>query len=123
MKLLFLVLGTVSLLLGLIGIILPGLPTTPFLLLTAGLYMRGSKKFYNALISNKYLGGYIHRYRENKGVTKRGKINAIILQWLMIAVSCIWGIDNNIIRIVIIVAGMIGTYVLIYVVPTARGDV
>ncbi|MBW6479367.1 MAG: YbaN family protein, partial [Bacteroidales bacterium] len=58
-KILFAFLGTLSLILGVIGIFVPGLPTTPFLLLTAGLYMKSSERLYKLLISNKYLGPYI----------------------------------------------------------------
>lgn len=118
LKLLFLVLGTLSLMLGIIGIVTPGLPTTPFLLLTAGLYMRSSRKFYNLLISNKYLGPYITNYQKNRGLTIKSKTNAIILQWIMISISCIWGIENNVIRMIVIAAGLTGTYILLFVIPT-----
>lgn len=118
LKLLFLVLGTLSLMLGIIGIVTPGLPTTPFLLLTAGLYMRSSRKFYNWLISNKHLGPYIANYQKNRGLTRKAKTNAIILQWVMISISCIWGIENNIIRMIVIAAGLLGSYFLLFVIPT-----
>lgn len=118
LKLLLLFLGTISLMLGVIGIVTPGLPTTPFLLLTAGLYMRSSQSFYNWLIGNKYLGHYIINYQKNKGLTKKSKAKAIIIQWIMITVSCIWGIESNNIRLIVIIAGLIGTYILLFVVPT-----
>lgn len=118
LKLLFLVLGTLSLMLGIIGIVTPGLPTTPFLLLTAGSYMRSSRKFYNWLISNKHLGPYIANYQKNRGLTRKAKTNAIILQWVMISISCIWGIENNIIRMIVIAAGLLGSYFLLFVIPT-----
>ena len=61
-KTILIILGTVSLILGVTGIFIPGLPTTPFLLLTAGLYLRSSKKLYKRLISNQYIGCYIDNY-------------------------------------------------------------
>lgn len=118
-KSLFIILGSLSLLLGVIGIILPGLPTTPFVLLSAYLYMRSSEKLYNKLIANRHIGPYIINYRKNKGVSRSAKIKAVILQWVMISISCIWGIENDYIRIIVIAAGLIGTYVLLRIVPTA----
>lgn len=119
-KALFILLGSASLALGLIGILLPGLPTTPFLLLTAALYMRGSERFYNLLMKNKHLGGYIHRYRQNKGMSLRAKINSILLQWAMISASVIWGIQNPVVRYVVLGAGLVGSLVIIFAIPTIK---
>ena len=69
--------GTVSILLGILGIILPLLPTTPFLLLAAASYARSSVKFYNWLINNRFFGSYIKNYREGKGIPLRVKVSAI----------------------------------------------
>ena len=74
---LLIILGTISVLLGLIGIILPLLPTTPFLLLGAAIYAKSSDKFYNWLVENKLFGSYIKNYREGKGIPIRVKISAI----------------------------------------------
>ena len=65
-KALYFIAGTVCLILGIIGIILPILPTTPFLLLAAGCYARSSERFYNWLLNNRILGSYIRNYREGK---------------------------------------------------------
>ena len=70
--------GTMSLGLGIVGIVVPGLPATPFFLLSAGLYLRSSEKLYKKLLSNKWIGSYIIKYQTNKGLTKRGKIGAIV---------------------------------------------
>ena len=68
MKTVCIILGTVSLTLGIIGIFLPLLPTTPFLLLTAALYFRGSPRLYQWLLNHKCLGPYIRSFRENKAI-------------------------------------------------------
>lgn len=120
LKMLYLFLGTISLALGLIGIVVPGLPTTPFLLLTAGLWLKGSTRFYNWLIRNKYLGPYITNWNKNKGLTRSAKIKAIIFQWIMITISIIWGIEKDYIRGIVLLAGLIGTYVLIFILPTIK---
>ena len=84
MKALYILLGTVSLILGIIGIFLPLLPTTPFLLLTAALYMRSSPRLYDWLLHQKYLGNYIRNFRENKAIPLRAKIVSVSLIWITI---------------------------------------
>lgn len=83
----FLSTGTLSLSLGVIGIFVPLLPTTPFLLLAAACYARGSKKFYDWLINHKVFGSYIRNIREGKGIPKRTKFSAISLLWITILFS------------------------------------
>lgn len=117
-KLIYLILGSVFLLLGLVGIIIPGLPTTPFLLLTAWLYAKGSDKFYNALINNKFLGKYISDYRKYKGVTLNIKIYSSVLMWIMISTSVGFFIENIWVKGVVIIAGIIGTAVMWFAVRT-----
>lgn len=65
-KRLLFVLGFVSLILGIVGIILPLLPTTPFLLLSAYCFSRSSEKFHNYILNNKVFGQYIRDYNEKK---------------------------------------------------------
>jgi uncharacterized protein len=118
-KFIFIVLGTISLAIGVIAIFVPGLPTTAFLLLTAALYMRSSERLYGKLIANKYLGPYILEFQNNKGMTKRMKIHAIGTMWFMISISCIFFVDTVNIRLVIIGVGIIGTIVMGFIVPTS----
>jgi len=86
--------GTIFLGFGLIGIFLPILPTTPFLLLSAACYARSSQKFYNWLMNNKWFGNYIKNYREGKGVPLKFKIVTILLLWITIFTSIYSIIDN-----------------------------
>lgn len=62
-RILLIVCGTLSLALGILGIFLPVLPTTPFLLLAAACYARSSKRFYHWLMNTPWCGEYIHNYR------------------------------------------------------------
>ncbi len=73
----FFIVAIFSLILGIIGIFLPILPTTPFLLLTALLLERSSPKFHRMLLENKIMGKYISDYTEKKGITLKNKIIAL----------------------------------------------
>ncbi|MBN1142909.1 MAG: YbaN family protein [Bacteroidales bacterium] len=118
LKPILILIGTLSLCLGLIGIVVPGLPTTPFLLLTAGLYLRSSDRLYQKLISSKYVGPYVTRYHASKGLTKRDKISAIVTMWCMIALSCLLFIASFKVRVIVILVGITGTLVMGWLIPT-----
>ena len=81
MRFLLAILGSVSLALGIMGIFLPVLPTTPFLLLSAALYMRSSQRLYEWLMSHKHLGPYIKNFREHKALPLRVKIVSVTMVW------------------------------------------
>ena len=104
--------GSVFLALGIIGIFLPLLPTTPFLLIAAACYARSSQKFYNWLINNKLLGKYIRNYRDGNGMPLNAKMSTISLLWITIGCSALFAVDALFVRIVLI---LIATGVTIYV--------
>ncbi len=116
---LLIILGTLSLAVGVMGIFIPGLPTTPFLLITAGLYLRGSKKLYQRLISNKIIGSYIRDYQAARGMTLKQKYSSIGLMWFMIIISCIFFIPSLSARITVLAVGVTGTLVMGWLVPTS----
>jgi len=95
-------LGTFFLIISFIGIFIPILPTTPFLLLAAACYAKGSKKFYNWLINNKWFGEYIKNYRERKGIPFSVKIISITILWITIAFSIFIIVSNLLIQIILI---------------------
>ncbi|MGE0077111.1 MAG: YbaN family protein [Bacteroidales bacterium] len=86
---LLLLVGLLSLGLGVIGIFLPLLPTTPFLLLSAYCFIRSSPTLYNWLVNNKALGHYIHNYIENRAIEPRVKWFTVALLWGSILTSAI----------------------------------
>jgi len=94
--------GTLSTGLGIIGIFIPILPTTPFLLLAAACYMRSSERFYQWLINNRVFGAYVMNYIEGRGMPVKLKIFIIFLLWLTIGLSITFGVQNIVIRIVLI---------------------
>ncbi|WP_418982872.1 YbaN family protein [Alistipes sp.] len=74
-------LGAVSLGLGVVGIFVPLLPTTPFLLLTAALWMRSSPRLYAWLLAHRRLGPYIRSFRENRAIPLRAKVLTLSVMW------------------------------------------
>jgi hypothetical protein len=80
--------GWLSVLLGVIGIFVPVLPTTPFLLLAAACFVRSSRRFYHWLVDHRHLGPWIRDYLEGNGIPLKAKVYAIGLMWLSIAFSC-----------------------------------
>ncbi|MCV4271542.1 YbaN family protein [Pseudomonas capsici] len=80
--------GWASVGLGVIGIFLPVLPTTPFLLLAAACFARSSPRFYNWLVNHKRLGPWIRDYLAGNGIPLKGKVYAIGLMWVSISLSC-----------------------------------
>jgi len=117
-KLVLISLGTISLCLGIIGLVVPGLPTTPFLLLTAGLYIRSSDKLYQKLITNKVVGYYMAEFNIKKGMTFKTKFLAITIMWVMILISCLLLIQNIPLKIIVMLTGVIGTLVMGIIIPT-----
>jgi len=80
--------GLLSLALGVIGIFLPLLPTTPFLLLAAACFMRSSRRCYLWLVGHPRLGPWIRDYLDGEGIPLKGKVYATGLMWTSILLSC-----------------------------------
>ena len=83
-RILLIILGTLCVALGVLGVFLPLLPTTPFLLLAAICYGRSSKRFYHWLVNNRWFGEYIRSYREGRGIPLKQKVLTVLLLWLTI---------------------------------------
>jgi uncharacterized membrane protein YbaN (DUF454 family) len=92
-KLTLIVCGSLAVALGVIGIFVPLMPTTVFLLLAAACYARSSERFYRTLVDSRWLGGYIRSSREGRGMTRRQKVSTLVLLWVGLAASAIWSTD------------------------------
>ncbi len=112
-KVILISIGTLFVGIGLIGIIVPILPTTPFLLVAAALYAKSSQKFYNWLINNRFFGKYIKNYREGKGIPLRVKIFAISLLWITITCSAIFAVDIIYVKIILFAVAVAGTFYIV----------
>ena len=111
--------GTIFVGLGALGVFLPLLPTTPFLLLAAALYIRSSKRLYNWLITNKWFGTYIKNYREGKGISLTTKIVSIALLWITIGYSVIFVVNILIFQILLILIA-VGVTIHLVLVKTLK---
>lgn len=105
-KILLIIAGTFFVGIGIIGIFIPILPTTPFILIAAALYARSSQKFYKWIINNKVFGRYIKNYREGKGIPLIIKISTIALLWITIGCSALFAVEILFIRIIMILIAL-----------------
>jgi len=119
-KALWVIAGSVFVVLGAFGVILPGLPTTPFLILAAACYIRSSQRLYDWLIANKTFGPYLRDYREGKGIPKRAKKIALVMMTIFVGYAVLFALDDLFVRIVVLILGMIGFFYVAYRVPSAK---
>ncbi|MFC2154116.1 YbaN family protein [Candidatus Altiarchaeota archaeon] len=101
-RVILIIAGTIFVFLGLMGIFLPILPTTPFLLLAAACYVRSSERLYTWLLTNRLFGEYIRNYREGKGIPLKTKVFSITLLWTTILYSAIFIIQQIMIQMLLI---------------------
>lgn len=81
--------GIIAVGLGTVGVFLPLLPTTPFLLLAAACFIRSSDRLYSWLIHHRWFGRYIRNYREHRAVTRRAKVVTLVALWSVIGYSAL----------------------------------
>ncbi|MBQ0719715.1 MAG: YbaN family protein [Gammaproteobacteria bacterium] len=111
MRWLLLGIGNISVALGVIGILLPLLPTTPFLLLAAACYVRSSETFYGWLVSHPVLSKYILAYLNGEGIPRKAKYYTLFTMWLTMAVSAaivpLWQVQV----LLLCIALLVSTYI------------
>jgi uncharacterized membrane protein YbaN (DUF454 family) len=111
------ILGTVAVIVGITGIFIPLMPTTPFLLLAAMCYARGSQRLHGWLLSNRWCGAYIRNYREGRSMCLRHKMLTLSLLWITITLSAIFTVELWWVLIILIVVA-IGITIHILRLPT-----
>lgn len=123
MKIVLIILGFVSLTLGIIGIFLPLLPTTPLLLLAAWCFVRSSERLYIWLVSNRYFGEYIRNFRENRAIPLHAKVVAVSMIWLTIGYCVVVILDKWLLRIMLLaVAVAVTWHILSYATLHKKGE-
>ncbi len=119
MKIILNFVGIVAVILGVLGIFLPLLPTTPFLLLASACFARASPRMHNWLRTNRVFGKYLRDYENGRGIPLRGKVWILIFMWGSMSYS-IWRTDHLWVRLLIIAVGACVTVYLTRFVPTMR---
>ncbi len=113
--------GSISLGLGVLGIFLPLLPTTVFLLIAAACYARSSDRLYEWLLSHRLFGSYIRNWREHKAITRRTKITILSVLWGTLAITGFFAVHLLLIRLVLLAVG-IGVTTFILNIKTMTSD-
>jgi len=113
--------GTISTALGILGIFVPILPTTPFLLLAAACYSRSSQRFYDWLLNNKYFGNYIRNYRERKAIPLKVKVLTLAVLWATIGCTVTFAVEILFVRVLLIMIA-IGVSIHIFSLRTLHNE-
>ena len=109
LRMVLIIAGTFFVGLGIIGIFVPLLPTTPFLLLATACYAKSSLRFYLWLLNNRWFGNYIRDYRSGNGVLLKVKVTSILILWVTIILSSFFMIRNIFISIGLVTIAIITT--------------
>lgn len=109
LKLVYNIIGTVSLFFAFIGVVLPIIPTTPFVLLSAACYYKGSERLHGWLSHNELFGPIIRDYEEHRGMRKATKIKALTIMWAAVLASALLILNTLKMRALVILIAVIGT--------------
>jgi uncharacterized membrane protein YbaN (DUF454 family) len=120
MKIVLIIAGSIFTVTGLIGVFVPILPTTPFLILAAACYLRSSDRLYRWLLSNRIFGRYLKNYLEKKGIPLGVKIFTLLLLWSTILLSAFVFVNILWIRVLLLIIAM-GVTVHLIMIRTYRG--
>ena len=120
LRALLMVAATICLCLGALGIFLPILPTTPFLLLAAACYLRSSERMHKWLLNNRWFGEYIKNYQAGLGIPLKTKIIAITILWVAIIYSTFFVVDEILIAQIVLLAIATGVSVHLIRLPTFK---
>lgn len=113
--------GTVCVGLGVLGMFLPLMPTTVFLLMAAYCYSKSSERFHDWLLTNKLCGKYISNYKSGRGISMRQKISTIAVLWASIAFS-VWMMNGRLWVSLLLAAVAVGVSIHILWLKTNRGE-
>jgi hypothetical protein len=92
--------------LGVLGVFLPLLPTTPFLLLAAACFVRSSDRLYSSLMNHRLLGPYIRNYRDHRAISRGALASTLALLWATLAVSAFLTPSTALVRVILLAVGI-----------------
>lgn len=112
MKILFNIVGALAVVLAVLGLFLPLLPATPFLLLASACFMRGSQRMHRWLLHNRLFGPTLRSYEAGYGIPRRAKAIAIAMLWASLSFS-IWHTQPTPVRLMLVTIGVAVTVYLL----------
>ena len=120
-------LGTFSLALGLIGVVVPGWPTTIFLILATAAYARSSQRMYDRILANPVFGPHVRRFRETGGMPMRAKVMSLAIMWPFVTFSVVFAVPTSmhLVQALILTLALLGTAYIVSrptVEPVARAS-
>ena len=119
-KILWILLGSFFVMIGAIGAVVPGLPTTLFLILAAACHIRSSQRLYDWLITNKTFGPYLKDYREGKGMPKNAKILAVSMIVIFVGYAVVFALEGLMLKVFVGLFGLVGIFYIILKVPSSE---
>ena len=113
--------GTLFLGLAVIGVVIPGLPTTPFVLLAAACYVRSSRRLYAWLLANRIFGKLIRTFQERRSIPRSAKIISVAAMAGMVGASVLFLVEAWWLKLLLIGLGAAGCVVVLHF-PTAKDE-
>lgn len=111
------IIGLIAVVLGVLGVFLPLLPTTPFLLVASACFARSSERLHRWLLSNKLFGTFLDDFEQGKGIPLKAKFVAVALLWLSLGYSVYRFSNLPLVALLIAIGVVVTTYLLAFV-PT-----
>ena len=113
--------GTLCLALAVIGVFLPLLPATPFLLLASACYVRSSERLHRWLMGNRVLGTYIRNFQERRGIPLRAKVLTVVILWLSLLYS-IYRLDLLLLELMLLAMGLTSSLLILRIRTQKEGE-
>jgi len=111
--------GSVSLALGFLGVVLPGLPTTPFVLLAAACYAQASPRLHRWMLNHRWIGPMLRDWEHDRSLTRRSKTVAVLSMAVMVSLS-IWSFRGSVaVQLVLLATAAVGAWVVLRI-PTRK---
>ena len=120
-RIVWLPIGALCVLIGSIGIVVPGLPSTIFFIGAAGAFSRSSPRLERWVLELRWVGPMVRDYRAGLGMPRSAKITAVSMLVAAVAVSTMT-LDGPLARTLVLIAGGIGTGVILHVPTRVRGS-
>jgi uncharacterized membrane protein YbaN (DUF454 family) len=107
--------GTILAGLGIVGVFVPGLPTTPFVLLAALCYMRSSERMLRWLTSHRRLGPHVKTFVETRAVSRKAKLTALVMGWTFLGATALFVAESLFLKTLLLSLGLVKTVAILLI--------